>query len=85
MRNIKEISIKNCTQYFFNDMINIKNCNSSLLKIDKTSYKNTDIYYMGYIEIKDVGDYKSIHSVNPQYFIVSEVDRYTQKEMGKST
>ena len=46
-------------------MINIKNCNSSLLKIDKTSYKNTDIYYMGYIEIKDVGDYKSIHSVNP--------------------
>ena len=40
---IKEINIKNRTYYFFDDMIN-KNSNSDLLKIDKKSYKSTDIY-----------------------------------------
>ena len=52
MGNIKQISIKNRTYYFFNDMINIKNFDSTLLKIDKKSYKNIDIYYIGYITIK---------------------------------
>ena len=33
-------------------MINIKNFDSNLLKIDKESYKNVDIYYIGYIAIK---------------------------------
>ena len=52
MGNIKQISIKNRTYYFFNDMVNIKNFDSTLLKIDKKSYKNIDIYYIGYITIK---------------------------------
>ena len=52
MRNTKEINIKNRTYYFFNDMINIEDFDSNLLKIDKTSYKNIDIYYIGYITIK---------------------------------
>ena len=52
MRNIKEINIKNRTYYFFNDTINIEDFDSNLLKIDKTSYKNIDIYYIGYITIK---------------------------------
>ena len=29
-----EIYIKNCTYYFFNDMINIKNFNPNKIKID---------------------------------------------------
>ena len=45
MRNIKERNIKNKTYYFFDDMINIKDFDPNLLKIDKKSYKNTDIYY----------------------------------------
>ena len=44
MRNIKELNIKNRICYFFDDIINIKDFNSSLLKIDKKSYKNIDIY-----------------------------------------
>ena len=32
MGNIKQISIKNRTDYFFNDMINIKDFDSSPLK-----------------------------------------------------
>ena len=37
MGNIKEINIKNKKDYFYDDMINIKNFDSSLLKIDKKS------------------------------------------------
>ena len=39
MRNIKHINIKNRTYYLFNDMINIKDFDPSLLKIDKKSCK----------------------------------------------
>ena len=35
MGNIKEINIKKRTYFFFDDMINIKDFNASLLKIDK--------------------------------------------------
>ena len=55
-------------------MINIKNFDQNLLKIDKKSYKSIDIYYTGYISIKVIGDSESIHSVSPFYFIISEVD-----------
>ena len=36
MANIKEINIVNRTYYFFDDMINIKDFDPSLLKIDKS-------------------------------------------------
>ena len=56
MRNIEQINIENRTYYFFNGMINIKNFDSNLLKIDKKSYKNIDIYYIDDITMKDTGD-----------------------------
>ena len=62
MGNIKEINIKNPTCYFFNDMINITNFDTRLLKIDEKSYKNIDIYYIGYVTMKD-SDYVKIKSV----------------------
>ena len=37
--DIKSIDIKICTCYFFNDMINLKNFDSNLLKIDKNRTK----------------------------------------------
>ena len=63
-------------------MINIENFNPRLLKIGKKSYKNIDVYYIGYITIRDIGDYESIHSVNPLYFIVGEVDGYIEEKNG---
>ena len=63
MGNIKQINIKNCTYWFFNDVINVTNFDSSLLKIDKNSYKNIDIYYIGYITIEQIDDYEKIYSV----------------------
>ena len=53
MGRIKEINIKNGTYYFLYGMINIKIFYSNLLKIDKKSYKNTDIYYIRYYTMKD--------------------------------
>ena len=61
MGSIQEIDIKNRKYYFFDDMVNIKKFHSKLLKIDKKSCKNIDIYYIGYITIKD-SDYVKIDS-----------------------
>ena len=74
MRNIKKINIKNRTYYFFKDIINIEEFNSSLLKIDKKSYKDIDIYYIGYITIKKIGDCGNIYNVKPLYLIIGKVD-----------
>ena len=49
---VKQIDIKNRTYYFYNDIIDHKKFDAGLLKIDKKSYKNIDIYYIGYITIK---------------------------------
>ena len=40
MGEVKQINIKNRTDYFYNDMINLKNFEPDLLKIDGKSYKN---------------------------------------------
>ena len=37
---VKYISIKNCTYYFFNDIVNIKNFDPNNIKIVEKSYKN---------------------------------------------
>ena len=78
------MDIKNGTYYFFNDMINIKKIVSDLLKIDKKSYKSIDIYYIGYIITKSIGDYESIHNVNTLYFIIGEKDTYIDKKKWKN-
>ena len=57
-------NIKSRTYYIFDDMINIRDFDSNLLKIDKMSYKNIGIYYIGYITMKDF-DYVKINSENP--------------------
>ena len=62
-------------------MVNIKNFDPNLLKIDKKSHKNIDIYYIGYITMKD-SEYVKINSVNPLYLIINEVDGYVKEENG---
>ena len=61
-------------------MINVKNFNSDLLKIEKNVYKNVDIYYIGYITVKTISDYKGIRSVNSLYFIIAEVDECIEEK-----
>ena len=52
MGEVKQINIKIRTYYFHNDMINIKNFEPNLLKIDRKTCKNIGIYNIGYITIK---------------------------------
>ena len=42
-----KIEIKNRNYYFYNDIISIEEFNSNLLKIDKKSFQDIDIYYIG--------------------------------------
>ena len=80
METIKEINIKYRTYYFYDDMINIKNFGSNLLKIDKRLYKNIDIYYIGYITRKN-SDYVKINSVKSLYLIIDKVDGFIDEKM----
>ena len=50
---VKDVDIKNCIYYFFNDIINIKNFDPNNIKIDEKSYKDILIYCIGYVTIKD--------------------------------
>ena len=82
MGEVKQIEIKNRTYYFYNDMINLKNFDSNLLKIDKKHYKGINIYYIGYITIKKIDDCENIYSVNPLYLITGKVDGHIEEKNG---
>ena len=81
MGQVKEINIKNQTYYFFNDMINIKNFHSKLLKINKKAYKDIDIYYI--IKIKKFGDCENIHIVNSFYLIIHSTTGHFKEKNGE--
>ena len=82
MGEVKQINIKNRTYYFYNDIIDLKDFDAKLLKIDKKSYKNIDIYYIGYITIKKIDDCENIHSVNPLYLLVNHASGYIKEKNG---
>ena len=63
----KQMNIKNRTYYFYNDLINIKDFDPKLLKLDKKSFKNIGVYYIRYVTKKDG---YNINSVNPLYLLV---------------
>ena len=78
--DVKSIDIKNHMYYFVNDMINLEYFDSNLLKIAKRSYKNIDIYYIGYITIKKIDDQENIYGVSPLYLVVNHRNRYLEKK-----
>ena len=77
---IKQINIKNRTYYFYNDIIDLENFDSSLLKLDKKSYKDIGIYNIGYITIKKIDDCENIYSVNPLYLLVNHANGYIEEK-----
>ena len=65
-------------------MFNIKDFDSILQKIDKKSYKNIVIYYIGYITTKKIDDYENIYSVNPLYLIIGKaIGHIEEKSVNK--
>ena len=77
---VKQIDIKNRTYYFYNNIIDLKNFDARLLKIDKKSFKGIDIYYIGYITIKKIDDCENIYSVNPLYLLVNHANGYIEEK-----
>ena len=74
----KDISIKNRTYCFFNDIINIKTFDPNKIKLDENSYKNILIYYNGYVTIKD-SKYVKMNCVYPLYLIIGKANGYFEK------
>ena len=79
MGSIKEINIKNRTFYFYDDIIDIETFDSSNLKLDKKSYKDLDIYNIGYVTIKKIGYGYDINNVNPLYLRIDNASRYIEE------
>ena len=80
MRVIKQIDVKNRTYYFYNGVIDLKDFDAGLLKIDEKSYKDIDIYNIGYITKKKIDDCKKINSVNPLYLNITHADVYIEEK-----
>ena len=55
---VKQLNIKNRTYYFYNDLINASNFESNDLKLDKKTWKDIDIYYIGYVDKNKPEDWK---------------------------
>ena len=80
MGTTKQINIKNRTYYFYNDIIDLENFDARFLKIDKKSYKDINIYNIGYITKKKIYDCMNINSVNPLYLGITYVNGYIEKK-----
>ena len=82
MEEAKQINIKNRTYYFYNNIINLKDFESNLLKSDKKHYKGINIYYTGYIIIKKTDDYENIDNLNPLCLSVNHASGYIEEKNG---
>ena len=90
MGEVKDLNIKNQTYYYFDDIIDIINFHSNLLKIDKKLHKDFDIYYIGYNTIKKLNNcncncdcdcnYENIRSMNPLYLIIHSAAGYFEEK-----
>ena len=74
MWKVKQIEVKNRTYYFYNDIINIEEFHSNLIKID--------IYYIGCITIKKIAECENIDIVNPMYLIIGKKDGHIEGKNG---
>ena len=67
----KQLDIKNKTYYFYNDLINVSNFEPDNLKLNKKTWRDIDIYYIGYVD-KGKPSELGVNSVNPLYLIVNK-------------
>ena len=79
---VKDIDLKNRTNCFSNDMINVKNFDVNNIKIDENLYKNILIYYIGWICDNQGFEYVKIYSVSPLNLIFNKVNGYFEEING---
>ena len=84
MGKIRQINIKNRTYYFYNDQINLKDFDASMLKIDKKNYKEINVYYISYVTFIEIANCNNINSVNLLYLIIDKmIDLFEEKHENK--
>ena len=82
MGKIKQINIKNGTYCFYNDRIYLKYFDTSLLKVDKKHYKESDSYHIGYVAVKKIANCNNIKSVNILYLMINGMIGHFKKKNG---
>ena len=80
MGETKQINIKNRSYYLYRNLIDLKDFDAELLKIEKKSYKNIDIYYTAYSTFIKIGDYWSNFTVNPLYLDIAHASGYIEEK-----
>ena len=80
METTKQINIKNRTCYFYNDIINLDNFDARLIKIDKKSYKDINIYNIRYATKKRIGDCMNVNSVSPLHLGINHMNEYIEEK-----
>ena len=65
----------------FDDLINRKFFYPNKIKIDKKSYKNILIHFIGYMTVKDTR-YIKVNSINPLYIIINKINGYFEEING---
>ena len=75
----KRLDVKYKTYYFYDDLINIKDFDAKLLKLDKKTSINLDIYYIGYVTKKPEW---GVNSVNPLYLMINRIDGFIEEKNG---
>ena len=74
----KQLNIKNRTYYFYSDLINVLNFEASNIKLDKKTWKDINVYYVGYVDEKR--DW-NVNSFNPLYLLINRVYGYVSEKM----
>ena len=82
MGEAKQINIKNRTYYFYNDQINLKDFDASLLKVDKKNSKQIDVYYIGYVTLKEIANCNNINNVNTLYLMLDKMIGHFEEKNG---
>ena len=44
-----------------------------MLNVDKKNYKEIDVYYIGYVTVKEIANCNNINSVNPLCLMINEI------------
>ena len=73
MKTFRQFNIKNCPNYFFNSITNIKNLDTNLLSINQISFTSTDSV------VYDIEYFIDLDGVNSLYLVFNDVDTYFEK------
>ena len=77
----KQLDIKNRSYYFYNDLINLPNFSMNNLKLDKKTWRDIDIYYIGYVD-KNKPENWFVNSANLLYLMINRVFCFVGEENG---